>query len=218
MILSNISKRYGTKTIFDDFSVSFEKNKITAILGESGSGKTTLLKTVAGLTDFAGEISELEKPVSMVFQENRLIKNLTVEENLRLIIPDADVKTILKSVGLDGVEKLYPKQLSGGMARRIAIARAIYFPSKTLLLDEPFNSLDVAVKYYIARKIKEIQKREPRTVLFVTHDVAEATGLADRIVLLSDGKIKEDVKEITEDTEKRLTEALFLAGKEKAGF
>lgn len=218
MKLSNINKSYGDKKIFDDFSVSFEKNKITAILGESGSGKTTLLKMVAGLTDFKGETSEIEKPVSMVFQENRLIKNLTVEENLRLIIPDADVKTILKSVGLDGVEKLFPKQLSGGMARRIAIARAIYFPSKTLLLDEPFNSLDVAVKYYITEKIKEIQKNTPRTVLVVTHDVSEAVGLADRIILLSDGVIKEDMGLITEGAEKRLTEALFLAGKEKAGF
>lgn len=218
MILSNVTKAYGDKKIFDGFSASFEKNKITAILGESGSGKTTLLKMVAGLTDFTGEISESERPISMVFQENRLIKNLTVEENLRLVIPDADVKSILKSVGLKDVEKLYPKQLSGGMARRMAIARAIYFPSKTLLLDEPFNSLDVAVKYYIAQNIKNIGERKPRTVLFVTHDVSEAVGLADRIILLSDGKIKEDVDNITDGTEKRLREALFMAGKEKAGF
>ena len=121
--LKNITKKYGEKTVFESFNLDIEENKITVILGESGSGKTTLLNMIAGLTDFNGEIAGTEK-VSMVFQRDRLVPHLTVKENILLINETADVSALLESVGLFGAENLYPKDLSAGMARRVAIIRA----------------------------------------------------------------------------------------------
>ena len=116
--LKNVTKRYGEKTVFENFNLDIEENKITAVLGESGSGKTTLLNMLARLTDFEGEISGVEN-VSMVFQRDRLVPHLTVKENILLVNENADVPALLGSVNLSGAENLYPKSLSAGMARRV---------------------------------------------------------------------------------------------------
>lgn len=195
--LKNITKRYGDKTVFENFNLEVEDNAITVVLGESGSGKTTLLNMVARLTDFSGKITGAEK-VSMVFQRDRLVPHLTVKDNILLVNKTADVKSLLESVGLKGSENLYPKDLSAGMARRVAILRAFSSPAPVLLMDEPLVNLDLALKYSIIGQIKRLQKESGKTVILVSHDVKETVMLADRIVVIGGGKILFDKTSATE--------------------
>ena len=202
--LIDISKSYGDKTVFESFNASFRESKITAVLGESGSGKTTLLNILAGLTDYSGEIKNAPKRVAFVFQRDRLVKNLTVKQNIELVTKTADVSAALDDFGLDGCENKYPEELSAGMARRVAILRAMLFDSDTVLMDEPFVNLDVALKYRLIEKIKAKCKAENKTVIFVTHDIKEAVTFADEIVVLSHGKTIKIITEINKETENDL--------------
>lgn len=206
--LKNITKKYGEKTVFESFNLDIEENKITVILGESGSGKTTLLNMIAGLTDFNGEIAGTEK-VSMVFQRDRLVPHLTVKENILLINETADVSALLESVGLFGAENLYPKDLSAGMARRVAIIRAFSYSAPVLLMDEPLVNLDLSLKFSIMKQIKSLKEKTAKTVLMVTHDVKEAAILSDRVIVIKGGKIIYDKSGKSEDKEKILTDILL---------
>ena len=197
--IKNVSKSYGEKTVFENYSLSAEDNKITVILGESGSGKTTLLNMIAGLTEYSGEILGADK-ISMVFQRDRLVPHLTVKENILLVNEKADVSALLDSVGLKGTEDLYPKALSAGMARRVAIIRAFSYPAPVMLMDEPLVNLDLSLKYSLIDKIKELQKSTGKTIILVTHDVKEAVKLSDRVVVIERGKIIFDEKSVTEET------------------
>lgn len=212
--LKNVVKKYGDKTVYDNFSFAFEDGKITALLGESGAGKTTLLNIIAGLTDYDGEVKK-EGGVSFVFQTDRLIKNLTVFENLKLILRDMEDKEIddaLSSVGLLSAKNLYPKELSAGMARRVAILRAFLYPSEILLMDEPFINLDVSLKFSLMETVKKMQLKTPKTVVFVTHDIKEAVSLADRVAVVMNGKIVFDEKDVKEKTEKVIFDLLINHG------
>lgn len=202
--LIDISKSYGDKTVFESFNASFPESKITAVLGESGSGKTTLLNILAGLTDYSGEIKNAPKRVAFVFQRDRLVKNLTVKQNIELVTKTADVSAALEDFGLGGCENKYPEELSAGMARRVAILRATLFDSDTVLMDEPFVNLDVALKYRLIEKIKAKCKSGNKTVIFVTHDIKEAVTFADEIVVLSHGKTIKIITEINKETENDL--------------
>lgn len=199
--IKNLTKKYGDKTVLDNLNLSFEKGKIIAILGESGSGKTTLLNILAGLCDFSGEVTKKSDKISVVFQKDRLIKNLTVRENLKLINESLDVEKELEKVGVLDAIDYYPKDLSAGMARRVAIVRAITYPADILLLDEPFINIDLSRKFAL---IESIKKDNEKTIVFVTHDIKEAVKLADRIVLLSNGRIVKDIKKVEEKTESEL--------------
>lgn len=201
--IKNLTKRYGEKVIYEDFSFDIEDGKITVVLGESGSGKTTLLNVIADLTDYEGRV-EKDTPVSMVFQSGRLVPNLTVKENLELVCKDIDVLEELKSLGLESKINAYPKTLSGGEARRIAILRALKYPHKVLLLDEPFINLDVALKFSLIKRIKKENADKKNTVLLVTHDITEAVNLADRIVVLNKRKIVLDEKAVNDTTGQKL--------------
>lgn len=187
--IKNLTKKYGEKTVYDNFNLEIKKGKITVILGESGSGKTTLLNILAGLTDYEGIVGGMSLPAAMVFQRDRLVKNLTVEDNIKLVNAAADVKAELQKIGLAGCEKLYPKQLSAGMARRVAILRAFAFDSDVVLMDEPFVNLDVALKFYLVDEIKRLCREKNKTAVVVTHDIKEAVTIADEIIVLSRGKI-----------------------------
>lgn len=202
--LIDISKSYGDKTVFESFNASFPESQITAVLGESGSGKTTLLNILAGLTDYSGEIKNGPKRVAFVFQRDRLVKNLTVKQNIELVTKTADVSAALEDFGLGGCENKYPEVLSAGMARRVAILRAMLFDSDTVLMDEPFVNLDVAIKYRLIEKIKAKCKSGNKTVIFVTHDIKEAVTFADEIVVLSHGKTIKIITEINKETENDL--------------
>ena len=209
--IKNLTKKYGEKTVYENFNLQLEEEKITVILGESGSGKTTLLSVLAGLTDYEGSVSDVSS-VSMVFQNNRLVPNLTVEENIKLICPDANVLEALLEIGLGDCLTLYPKSLSAGMARRVAVLRALLYPSNLLLMDEPLINLDLAHKYSLMDIIKKRQKEERRTVVFVTHDIKEAVYMADRIVVLKNGKVVCGEKSVTKKTENELFSLMLSLG------
>ncbi len=212
MRLKNITKKYGDKTVYDNFSFDFEENKITAVLGESGSGKTTLLKIIASLTDYTGEAEKPSDKISFIFQENRLIPNLTVKENLSLVCKNQDLSFALEKAGLKEAQNLYPKSLSAGMSRRVAVLRGLLYAAPLVLMDEPFTNLDVALKYSLMDMVKEAQKNSKKTMIFVTHDIAEATYLADKIVVIAHGKIVKEINEITPETQNELLTFMMNIG------
>jgi ABC-type nitrate/sulfonate/bicarbonate transport system ATPase subunit len=181
-----------------DFSLSIASGSFTVIVGPSGCGKTTLLRLIAGLEKpDAGEIIFSEKPrFGFMFQDARLLPWLTVEGNLRLAFPpksenpEADIGKVLKMVGLADWKNAYPRSLSGGMAQRVALARALCRRPKILLLDEPLGALDAMTRTKLRRELDDLWKSLGITVILVSHDIEEAVFLADRIVLMRDGKIE----------------------------
>lgn len=176
-------------------SLQVAAGEFVALVGPSGCGKTTFLNIVAGLDrDFAGDIRLASRPdgqparVGYVFQEPRLLPWRTVYENIALVLPpqrDAVVNDMLQAVGLAKAQALYPPQLSVGMSRRVAIARAFAIEPDLLLMDEPFVSLDHDTVEQLRDLLLGLWHARPTTVLFVTHDIREALVLADRLVLLS---------------------------------
>ena len=196
-----ITKTYQNKAkktivkVFEKFDFEVEKNRITCILGKSGCGKTTLLNILAGTVDFDGDVEGFDGSVSYIFQEPRLLPNLTVEQNLRFTskgATDENIAEMLELVEMQDKAKVFFGELSGGQAQRVAIARAFLKQSQLLLMDEPFASLDTALKIRLINAFKRVWDRDKRTVLFVTHDVEEAFMLAHRVVVLGDGTIIKD--------------------------
>ena len=186
--LDGIVKRFGDKTVYDGFCARFEG--ITAVMGRSGCGKTTLLNIVASLTPYEGTVVK-NGNISYMFQQPRLIKNLTVLENLLYVGAEENTaKAILQKVEVDGAP--YPKQLSGGMADRASLARAFATAGGTLLMAEPFRGLDIGLKMRIFDVFETLYRDRARDVLFVTHSPLEACRLAERAVIIDDGKIISD--------------------------
>lgn len=195
--------------VLDNINFTVKPGEFVSIVGTSGCGKSTLLKLLVGLekaTD--GRITvgdrKVEGPslsVGMVFQEARLYPWLTIEKNIAFGISPSVPKELhreiiaehIKKVGLEGFEKAYPTQLSGGMQQRASIARALVGNPDVLLLDEPFGALDAFTRINMQNSILDIWEKERRTMILVTHDIDEAIFLSDRIVILSErpGKIKE---------------------------
>ena len=172
--------------------------EFVAIVGPSGAGKSTLLNIVAGLdrhyegdvVHTAGTDGARDPPIGYVFQTPRLMPWLTALDNVRLVLPHEPAsvdaaREILVEVGLQGFEDAYPGQLSGGMQRRVALARAFSMKPALLLMDEPFASLDEPLAWRLRGGLHELWRRHRPTVLFVTHDLTEALSLADRVMFLS---------------------------------
>lgn len=198
--LKNINKSYPNVQLFKDFNLDIETGKITCILGESGSGKTTLLNILANLTDYSGEV-QVEKS-SYVFQTPNLFPNLTVNNNLKIICENQSaIDEILKDFDIFEKKGSYPNSLSGGQASRVSLARGLLYDAPILLLDEPFNSLDLALKYKILNIVKKHHQDKKNTVVIVTHDIKEAVFLADRVIILKNGYIVGDYCEINKKTE-----------------
>ena len=193
MEIKNFSKSFPGVTVYDNFNLSLEEDKITCILGESGSGKTTLLNALAGLIDFGGSIPKLK--CSYIFQTPRLVPNLTVSENLKLICKDEEkVAKMLERVKLSDKADAYPVKLSGGQAQRVSIARAFLYDSEVILMDEPFSSLDLKLKKEMIELFFEIWREDKRCAVFVTHDIDEAVSVAQRIIVINKGKVIYDCK------------------------
>lgn len=194
--VKNISKSFGNLKVLENISIDFPENKTTCILGPSGCGKTTLLNIITGILDKDfGEIIGFEnEDISFVFQEDRLIPWKNVEENLSFVLKGKrDKKEIaeiinryLKVVNLEKYKYYYPKDLSGGMKQRINILRAFIYPSKILIMDEPFKSLDMDNKQIVMDFFEELMKIEKRTCIMVTHDIEDALVLGDKIVILTE--------------------------------
>lgn len=193
------SKQTGTVQVLENINFQLEKGDFVTVIGPSGCGKSTLLKIVAGLdNDFEGEIiidgeriTKPSKKQGFIFQEHRLFPWLTVEENIAadLSLKDKYVKDKVKEwvaiVRLDGFEKSYPKEISGGMSQRVAIARALLRDPSVLLLDEPFGALDAFTRSHLQEVLLNIWEQKKTTMIFVTHDIDEAIYLSNRIVIMS---------------------------------
>jgi osmoprotectant transport system ATP-binding protein len=201
------------RVLLDRISLSLDDGSTTAILGRSGSGKTTLLRTVNRMVEpTAGEVLvhgqsvrstdliTLRRGMGYVIQETGLFPHFTVERNVGLV-PEAQGQPrterlrrsheLLNSVGLEAgsFAKRYPHQLSGGQRQRVGLARALAAEPKILLMDEPFGALDPLTRAEMQDMLRKLMERLKKTVILVTHDLDEALYLADRIILLSDGKL-----------------------------
>lgn len=188
MEIKNLYKSYGGHVVYENFNLEIAEGQITCILGESGSGKTTLLNVIAGLTEYRGEVTRASS--SYIFQTPRLVPCLTVRGNLRLVCKDEEkIDKILAEAEISQQADAYPVRLSGGQAQRASVCRAFLYDSDILLMDEPFSSLDLKLKIKMMDLFRRMREERRKTVLFVTHDIDEALYLADRIVVIGNGKI-----------------------------
>ena len=197
MELKHVFFAYKNKVVYDDLNLSIPENKITCVLGPSGCGKTTLLNIIGGVLPFNG-IIEGKGTVAYIFQQPCLIPSMSVEKNVEFVLKNVTknkkerknkVKEILKAVGLTDAADSYPKQLSGGMAQRVSLARAFCYPADVLLMDEPFKELDISLKKQIYSLFSELYGKSPKTTVFVTHDIEESLIFGDKIIVMKDGKI-----------------------------
>ncbi|MFC5560156.1 sulfate/molybdate ABC transporter ATP-binding protein [Ureibacillus thermophilus] len=213
--IQNVSKSFGSFQALKDISVDIKSGELIALLGPSGSGKTTLLRILAGLEGldegailFDGEnitnVSPKERKVGFVFQHYALFRHMTVFENVayglkvrpRKTRPskqeiEKKVNDLLKLVKLENFQDRYPSQLSGGQRQRVALARALAVEPKVLLLDEPFGALDAKVRKELRRWLRQLHNEFHVTSIFVTHDQEEALDVADRIIVMNNGKIEQ---------------------------
>jgi sulfate/thiosulfate transport system ATP-binding protein len=212
--LERLSKRFGRFAALNDVSLTIRDGELLALLGPSGSGKTTLLRILAGLdlpdpgsgaVDFGdGGDSVDERRVGFVFQHYALFQHMTVFDNVafglsvrpRRVRPDRGtirdrVERLLRLVQLDGLSHRYPNQLSGGQRQRVALARALAVEPRVLLLDEPFGALDARVRKELRAWLRRLHAEIGVTSVLVTHDQDEALEVADRVVVMNQGRIEQ---------------------------
>ncbi len=213
--LNRVWFAFGERPVCEDLSLSVPRGKVSVIMGPSGCGKSTLLNFIGGrLKPQAGEVLvdgvdvsrlnrqglyKLRKSMGMLFQNSALLTDLSVFDNVAFPVrehTELDERLIrhltlfkLQMVGLRGARDLKPAQLSGGMARRVALARAIALDPMLVMYDEPFTGLDPISKGVIVKLIREIGDALGMTSLVVTHDVAEGMSIADRVILLGEGRV-----------------------------
>ncbi|MGO7183897.1 ABC transporter ATP-binding protein [Rhizobium brockwellii] len=196
----NLARRFATKTILDGVDLDIEEGEFVALLGRSGSGKSTFLRALAGLDHGVEGTGTLETPesLSVVFQDARLLPWRTVIQNVTLGLTGASGqeagRKALAEVGVAGRESAWPNQLSGGEQQRVALARSLVREPALLLADEPFGALDALTRLKMHDLLRELCARHRPAVLLVTHDVDEAISLADRILVLDEGRLIEDLK------------------------
>lgn len=196
--LSNLSKIYeidGKKIkALDNLSLNLDIKKRNVLIGPSGCGKSTLLRIIGGLLEIdQGEILKNEVKTSFVFQNPRLLAWKNVEENIKFSNNDPKLcQKWIKIMGLEGFEKAYPSQLSGGMKARVSLARALIFPNDFMLLDEPFAALDEITKEKLEVELINYMKIKNSGFLFVSHDLEEALNVGQRLIIMKKGKIVSD--------------------------
>ncbi len=206
-----VSKRYGQLAALDEINLTIEAGEFFTLLGPSGSGKSTLLALIAGFDQLssgsilvdgqkADGVPPHRRGFGVVFQNYALFPHLTVEENVayplrarRLPAPEIRdrVSQALQQVRLDGLGRRYPRQLSGGQQQRVAMARAIIFRPRVLLMDEPLGALDRKLRVDLQVELKQLHRDLGSTIVFVSHDQEEALALSDRIAVLRGGRIEQ---------------------------
>lgn len=191
--LTDVRLKLGGALILDNVSLKVRRGEFLAIIGASGGGKSTLLRVIGGLLKPADGIVDVITPPAFVFQDYRLLPWRTVFRNVHLPIElnmgRIEVLDALKLVGMQNYSSYYPSHLSGGMRARVALARALAQASDVLLLDEPFAALDALVRERFNSELKHLHDKTGRTTVLVTHSIREAVYLADRVVVLRDGRI-----------------------------
>ncbi len=191
--LLNVCQSYGTTSVIENLTFSIRKHEFLAIVGPSGCGKSTLLRLMAGHEQpLSGRVHRTGK-VLTITQHGGLLPWMTSGENVDLALRNVRRREerevaraqMLELVGMSGSADTYPHELSGGMRQRIELARALAGSSEVLLMDEPFSALDYLTRLQMRRELVRILADQPRTVVFVTHDVEEAAQLADRVIVLT---------------------------------
>jgi sn-glycerol 3-phosphate transport system ATP-binding protein len=212
IVLTGVSKRWGAARAVEDINLNATAGELLVLLGPSGCGKSTTLRLIAGLEQadtgkitIAGrDVTHLppgERRIAMVFQSYALFPHLTVAENIVFglrarRVPRAECRARLKRVaeivGLEWLLERKPAQLSGGQRQRVALGRAIIAEAPVCLMDEPLSNLDAKLRHEMRAEIRALQQRLGMTMIYVTHDQTEAMTMADRIVLMRDGKIEQN--------------------------
>jgi iron(III) transport system ATP-binding protein len=207
----NVSVRFGPVRAVDRANLAVEPGEVMALLGPSGCGKTTLLRTIAGLqradagsirlgSDVLQEgrtfVPPHRRAIGLVFQEYALFPHLTVAANIGYGLPRNDasrerVRTLMAMGGLQGLEHRYPHQISGGQQQRVAVLRSLAPKPRALLLDEPFSNLDATLRASMRAQVAQMLRTEGVTALLVTHDRADAFSVADRVAVMSAGRIEQ---------------------------
>jgi iron(III) transport system ATP-binding protein len=205
-----VSKRFGGVWAVDAFDLEAESGRITALLGPSGCGKTTTLRLIAGFEEpdagtirigerlLSGErefVPPERRRIGLVFQDYALFPHYDVQGNVAYALPNGgdrqSVRELLELVGLQRVADRHPHELSGGQQQRVALARALAADPSAILLDEPFSNLDATLRARMRRELRRILLAAGVTSIFVTHDQEEALSIADRIVVMSDGRVEQ---------------------------
>lgn len=211
LVIDQVTKSYDGNTVLKGLDLKVNPHEFICILGKSGCGKSTLLNLLAGFTKpdngritINGEmVTNPSKSRGVVFQEHALFPWYTVLENISFgpIVQgmnktEATEKAMkyLELIHLDTYANHYPSQLSGGMKQRVGIARALAGEPKIMLMDEPFGALDVFTREHMRNELINIWNKLKTTIIFITHDIAEAIYLADRIIVMKKGVVKEDIK------------------------
>ncbi|WP_038361971.1 ABC transporter ATP-binding protein [Bosea sp. UNC402CLCol] len=209
--ISHLKKRYGELTVVDNVDIAVADGEFLVLLGPSGCGKTTTLRMVAGfIPPSAGQITIGERDVTnlppwkrhcgLVFQSYALFPHMSVAQNVAFglemhKVPTAErgprVAEALRLVQLGGFDERYPRQLSGGQQQRVALARALAMEPQVLLLDEPLSNLDAKLRLEVRVEIRELQRKLGLTTIMVTHDQEEALTMADRLVVMDRGKVRQ---------------------------
>lgn len=207
LLLKGLCKEYQLRQqrvqALVDVGLAVEEGSFVTIVGKSGCGKTTLLRIIAGLESrSSGEIilTPSDARIGMVFQEPRLMPWLMVEQNMALAMPSGGnhkktretVEHYLEILGLTPFRHAYPAQISGGMAQRVALGRALCFNSDIILMDEPLGALDAFTRRNLQQELLHIFQEHKKTVLFVTHDVDEALIMGQRVLVMDRGRIIQD--------------------------
>lgn len=207
--IQDLSKKFGEFTAVSSFNISIRGGEFISVLGASGSGKTTVLRILAGLEEPTGGrilidgqdatlLPSEARDIGLVFQDYALFPHMSVEQNIAFPlrmrkVPKETIRTevdrILALVGASHLRARKPNQLSGGQQQRIALARALVFSPKLLLLDEPLSALDKNLREHMKAEIKALHRKTGVTVIYVTHDQSEALALSDRVVVMREGRI-----------------------------
>ncbi|MER9329367.1 sn-glycerol-3-phosphate ABC transporter ATP-binding protein UgpC [Mesorhizobium sp. M0488] len=211
IVCSHVDKSYGATTVIRDLNLAIEDHEFVVFLGPSGCGKSTLLRMLAGLEDISGgkvsiggkvvnDLDPGDRGIAMVFQNYALYPHMTIFDNIafglkRQKVAKAEiqqrVEAVSKTLGLDPYLGRKPAELSGGQQQRVAIARAMIKTPKVFLFDEPLSNLDAKLRNHMRVEIARLHQSLNTTTVYVTHDQLEAMTLADRIVLLRDGRIEQ---------------------------
>jgi putative spermidine/putrescine transport system ATP-binding protein len=209
--LDRLSKQYAHHTVVDAVSLEVQQGEMVVLLGPSGCGKTTILRMIAGLTPASSgdllldgasilALAAHEREMGIVFQSYALFPHMSVAKNISFGLEmrrqsrgeiDARVREMLALVKLDSLSERLPRQLSGGQQQRVALARALAIHPRVLLLDEPLSNLDAALRQEVARDIRILQREGGLTAIMVTHDQDEAMAMADRLVVMKDGRVQQ---------------------------